>query len=371
MLISSSARTFKPNALRLGFVPLVDMAPLAVAKEFGLFSAAGVDVELVREPGWATVRDKLVLGRELHGAHALAGLAFAASYGIDCVARHCLTGFVINRHGNGVTLSRQLWDQGIRTMAEIPKAVSQGAHSKLRLGIVHSASSHHFLLRSLLGRSGLMLDRDAEIVTLPPELMPSALERGTIDGFCAGEPWNSVAIDSGTGFCVATSPELCFAHPEKILLVSADFAEQRHEEHLALIAALKVAVRLCDDESERDGIVKLLSRPEYLDIDRSIIANSLGGVFHRGFDQYAGAEAIHTFSGDDVNRPSSDKADLIVGQLRDCGLLPEGVHQSGPKPSEIFRADLYDAPTPTPVDPPTSKRRTAPLISNQVIENTP
>ena len=57
----SSQNSARQNApIRLGYVPLIDVAPLIVAKEFGLFAERGLSVELVREPGWATVRDKLV-----------------------------------------------------------------------------------------------------------------------------------------------------------------------------------------------------------------------------------------------------------------------------------------------------------------------
>ena len=69
------------GALRLGFIPLVDCAPLPVAHEKGFFAAEGLDVSLVREVSWATVRDKVAVGA-LHGAHMLAPLAIAASLGI-------------------------------------------------------------------------------------------------------------------------------------------------------------------------------------------------------------------------------------------------------------------------------------------------
>ncbi len=49
-------------ALRLGFVPLTDCAPFVIANELGLFAKYGLRVELSRELGWATIRDKVIHG---------------------------------------------------------------------------------------------------------------------------------------------------------------------------------------------------------------------------------------------------------------------------------------------------------------------
>ena len=67
----------KSKPLRIGFVPLVDAAPFIMARELGLFSKYNLNVELRREPGWATIRDKILYG-DLHAAHALAVMPFAA-----------------------------------------------------------------------------------------------------------------------------------------------------------------------------------------------------------------------------------------------------------------------------------------------------
>src|SRR5882672_4939688 len=93
--------------LRLGFVPLCDCAPLVMAQELGLFEKHGLRVHLSREPGWATVRDKII-HRELDAAHALAPMVFAASLGLGSARADCLTGLVLNLNGNALTLAQSL-----------------------------------------------------------------------------------------------------------------------------------------------------------------------------------------------------------------------------------------------------------------------
>ena len=106
-------RLLRRQPLRLGYVPLCDAAPLLMAQELGLFAKHGLRVELRREVGWATVRDKLIY-RELDAAHAPAGMVFAATLGLGSIPVPCLTALVLNLQGNAITLSETLWRAGVR-----------------------------------------------------------------------------------------------------------------------------------------------------------------------------------------------------------------------------------------------------------------
>ena len=50
------------HPLCIGFIPLVDAAPLIVAVDKGFAAAEGLEVTLVREVSWSNVRDKLNIG---------------------------------------------------------------------------------------------------------------------------------------------------------------------------------------------------------------------------------------------------------------------------------------------------------------------
>src|SRR6185503_2622643 len=43
--------------LTVGFIPLLDCAPIIAAVEQGFAAAEGLDVKLVRETSWANIRD--------------------------------------------------------------------------------------------------------------------------------------------------------------------------------------------------------------------------------------------------------------------------------------------------------------------------
>ena len=120
----------KSKPLRIGFVPLVDAAPLIMAHELGLFSKYNLNVELRREPGWATIRDKILYG-DLHAAHALAVMPFAATLGLGSSASDCVTGLILNLNGNAITLSNDLRQRGVRDAKTMRSEIERSRGRKI------------------------------------------------------------------------------------------------------------------------------------------------------------------------------------------------------------------------------------------------
>ena len=66
---TASGSTARVRSLRVGFLSLTDAAPFVVAQELGHFARHDLRVQLSREIGWATIREKIIYG-ELDAAHA-------------------------------------------------------------------------------------------------------------------------------------------------------------------------------------------------------------------------------------------------------------------------------------------------------------
>src|SRR5438128_6989923 len=169
--------------LRLGFVPLTDCAPLAMAQELGLFRKYGLRVNLRRELGWATIRDKIIYG-ELDAAHALAAMPVAATLGLSSIRCDCLTGLVLNLHGNAITLANDLRKRGVCDGASLRKLILESRKEKtFTFAAVAPYSSHLFLLRTWLASHGIAPGQDVRIVIVPPPQMVANLKAGHLDGF--------------------------------------------------------------------------------------------------------------------------------------------------------------------------------------------
>ena len=260
--------------LSIAFLPLTDCAILAVAKEQGFAEEEGIDLTLVRDTSWATVRDRLVYG-QVQGAHMLAPLAVGVTLGLSEHKAKLISPFKLGLNGNLVILSRHLAaslpGQRAERIADPAKA-AQDIAAAFRtatgrvpvLGVVHRFSSHALMLRYWLASADLLPDRDYSLRILPPSLMGDALASGEIDGFCAGEPWGTVAVAAGAGEVVAVGARIWQRGVEKLLTLRSDWASEHAETVDALLRACDRAAAWCDTPNNRDALAQLLARDAYV-----------------------------------------------------------------------------------------------------------
>ncbi len=294
---------------------------MVMAEELGLFAKHGLEVELSREVGWATIRDKVIYG-ELDAAHALAPMVFAATLGLGSAQSDCLTGLVLSLGGNGITVAKKLWN-AVDSRLEIRRS------EPLVFGIPFLHSAHHFLLRSWL-RSQRVSSERVRLVVVPPPQMPANLKGDNLDGYCAGEPWNLMAVAAGFGTIAATSEKIAPEHPEKILMTRREFAESRAEEHERLILALLEACQFCAAPENRDYIVATLAGPQYLNLSETTLRDGLA--------QWQVCKKTFT---PDAHEPSHDKAAWVLEQMNESGLLPDRAVFRSAAVARIFRADIF------------------------------
>lgn len=339
------AQRFSSSPLRIGFLALTDAAPFVVAQERNLFERHGIEVELSREVGWATIREKIIYG-ELDAAHAPAPMLWATRAGIDSVACPVLTALILNHNGNAITLSNRLWADGIRdsdTLRE--EARRRSGERKLTFGVVYHYSSHHLLLRHFLRRAGINPDRDVRIVVVPPAQMFRNLSAGTIDGFCSGEPYNTVAVKGQIGW-IADWSAAHASTPEKVLMATERFAFNRPQEHLALVAALHAACQWAEHPSNRAELVELLARSEYINQSVDSFLPALSGEINCGHGRHEISADFISFARNGANAPTLACAQTIQRELVEGGILPASLDRD--MPHRLFREDLFRQATHSP-----------------------
>ena len=80
-MIAPESRERATGEVRIGFIPLSDVAPLAVAAALGFAEQEGLKLSLLRETSWATLRDRMAVG-VIDAAHMLAPMPIAANLGL-------------------------------------------------------------------------------------------------------------------------------------------------------------------------------------------------------------------------------------------------------------------------------------------------
>lgn len=337
--------------LRLGFLPLTDCSVLIAAQERGFFEKYDLHVQLQREVSWANIRDRVAFG-ELDAAHMLAPMPLAATLGIDGLGIPMLTAMSLGLNGSAITLSNRLM-QAIREQfpehthssplrATGLKALHTQLQRKLVLGCVYPFSQHYYLLRAWLQDGGFDLTTEVDIQIMPPSHMVQALETGQIDGYCAGEPWNQIAVQQGIGWVAASSYDLMHNGPEKVLGVTKAWAEAHPDTHLALISALLEAALWLDDARNRLVFAETLAKPEYLDVPIMSLCAPLQGYY-----RYAPHEPeryipdFHVFARYAANVPWHTQGEYFLKRMQEAGQLRQNFTQAHEVLREVYRVDLY------------------------------
>jgi nitrate/nitrite transport system substrate-binding protein len=340
--------------LTLGFMPLTDCAPLAVALEKGYFARHGLDVALSRQMSWASIRDKLVAGA-LDGAHMLAAMPLATTLGLGEVRKPLLTALSLDLNGNAVTVSRDLHRRlvaaGPVAAADRPKlnaalaalvSTDRAAGRRpLRFAMVFPFSTHNYLLRYWLAAGGIHPDRDIHLSVVPPPYMVEALRSGDIDGYCVGEPWNEQAVAAGVGRSLLTDYDIWNNHPEKVLGVSREWAERHPNTHKALLMALLEAAEWIDRPENRLEVVEIISAEEYVNAPADVVKMSMTGFFRYGEDEEpVPSPDFNVFFRYAATFPWQSHAVWFLTQMVRWGQIAEPLDLRK-LAEEVYRPDLY------------------------------
>ena len=261
--------------IRLGFIPLIDAAPLVVAHECGYFADEGLHVSLERQIGWANVRDKLAFGH-LDASHALLGLPLASVLQPETQGEELVSVLALSSGGNAITLSRQLTEAGVNSAATLARWIHDPhADRPPVFAHVFGCSMHHYLLRDWLDAAGIHPDVDVRLCVIPPSQMTRQLAAGQLDGFCVGEPWNTLAAREGCGDVVCPTTDILPAHPEKVLATTRRWAHDNAAALTPLIRAILRACQYCNDPNNLESLADLLAQPKYVGVDVSTLRASL------------------------------------------------------------------------------------------------
>jgi ABC-type nitrate/sulfonate/bicarbonate transport system substrate-binding protein len=297
------------SALRVGFVPLIDAAPLIAAREMGHFADERVDVSLHRQIGWGNVRDKLTFGH-LHASHALLGMAPLSVLGTEQFVEPLVAIAGLSAGGNAIALSRRLVAMGVTSPDALARLVRQRQGKPLVFAHVFSCSTHHYLLRDWLGSAGIDPDADVHLCVLPPPQMVRQMAEGFLDGFCVGEPWAAVAAHEQHGATVAATTILVPDHPEKVLAVSRHWLSANRSAAERMVRAVLRGCAFCADPAHAIELARMLSLPRYLDVPQSLLESTLAVAV--GFRSWTAATTF----------PSATHAAWLLDLMRKWGHVP-------------------------------------------------
>jgi nitrate/nitrite transport system substrate-binding protein len=364
-------RAVEKPQLRLGFIKLTDMVPLAIAYERGYFEDEGLFVTLEPQANWKVLLDRVIDG-ELDGAHMLAGQPIAATIGYGTRAE-VVTAFSMDLNGNATTVSNEVWalmrrsiptdEQGrpvrpVRADALRPVVDRFRAEGKpFRMAMVFPVSTHNYELRYWLAAGGIhpgyyapndvsgQLQADVLISVTPPPQMPATLEAGTVHGYSVGEPWNQQAIFRRIGVPIVTDYEIWKNNPEKVFGVTKAWADRYPNTHLAVVKALIRAAMWLDENggANRSEAARIISRAHYVGADYAVIANSMTGTFEYEKGEVREMPDFNVFFRYHATYPYYSDAVWYLTQMRRWGQIAEAKPDAWYEDvaRRVYRPDVY------------------------------
>ncbi|MBD2260931.1 CmpA/NrtA family ABC transporter substrate-binding protein [Pseudanabaena sp. FACHB-2040] len=361
----------KPN-LAVGYVPVNDCAPFAIAWKKGFFRKYGLNVRLSREASWATSRDGVVFGR-LDASPVVSGAVTNARTGAEG-ARHAplCAAMTVHRHGNAMTMSKAMWEAGVRPWHEYNGNLDafsrdfQGyfnsvPDSQRVLAVVLSSAIYEYFLRYLIAAAGINPSEDFRIIIVPPPQMVVNMRIGAMQTYMVAEPWNTRAIagNEGIGFTFAQGREIWRGHPDRVLAVQESFINENPKTYRSLVKAMIEACRYCSDPQNRQEVTELISERSFTGAKPNVTGPAIKGNYNYGgfddrqrvidkpdettifFDMPEELKAIGGVENDHSPFLWQSQSLWLMTQAARWGQIPEFPRNAEEIARQAWRTDLY------------------------------
>lgn len=357
----------KPN-LTIGFVPVNDCAPFAVAWEKGLFRKYGLNVQLSREASWGNSRDGLIFGR-LDASPVVSGAVTNARLGAEGARSFPLcAALTIHRHGNALTMNQKLWNGGIRpwhtyggdleSFGQTLSAYWQKSPLNERVwAVVLSSSIYEYFVRYLVAAAGLNPIEELRLIITPPPQMVSNMRIDAMQAYMVAEPWNTRAItgNEGIGFTFAQGREIWRGHPDRVLAVRESFITNYPKTYRSIVKAMIEACQYCSEPANRAEVAKIISQRSFTGAKIEFTEPGIVGNYnYGGFDNQPrikdSLETTLFFDlPPDVSAVANDHSTFLwqsqglwlVTQAARWGQIPEIPQNVEEVVRQAWRTDLY------------------------------
>jgi len=278
--------------VKLGYVPIVESAPLIIAQEKGFFAKHGMtEVELSKQASWGAARDNVEIGAAgggIDGGQWQMPMPHLISEGIITKGNAKIPMYLLaqlNTHGNGIAVASKWEGKGINLkLAQGEKIVSQLKSSGNLFKAAHTFPhvNQDFWIRYWLGAGGINPDGDINLIPVPSAQTVANMKTGTMDAFSTGDPWPYRIVKDKIGYMAALTAEIWKNHPEEYLAIRADWVDKNPKATKALLKGVMEAQQWLDNFDNREEAAKILAGRNYFNLPVDILAETFQGKYDMG-----------------------------------------------------------------------------------------
>jgi bicarbonate transport system substrate-binding protein len=273
---------------KLGYIPIVESAPLIVAKEKGFFAKYGMtDVEVSKQANWGAARDNVKIGAGgggIDGGQWQMPMPYLISEGIitDNTKLPMYVLCQLNTQGNGIAIANKHQGKNIGLKLQgkgdfFSQLKSSG--TRFKAAYTFPKANQEFWIRYWLAAGGIDPDTEVELLTVPAAQTVADMKRGAMDAFSTGDPWPYRIVSDGTGFMAALTAEMWKDHPEEYFAMRKDWVEKNPKATKALLKGIMEAQQWCDDFNNREELARILSQRQYFSVPKDVLLEPLMGKY--------------------------------------------------------------------------------------------
>ncbi|MBD2460220.1 ABC transporter substrate-binding protein [Oscillatoria sp. FACHB-1407] len=280
------------TAIKLGYIPIVESAPLIVAQVKGFFAKYGMtQVEVSKQASWAAARDNVTIGSQgggIDGGQWQMPMPHLITEGIitngNKIPMYVLA--QLNTQGNGIAIAGTHTGKGLglnlSNAADYVKGFQATSGRKFKAAYTFPNANQDFWIRYWFAAGGVDPDQDIDLLAVPSAETVQGMRNGTMDAFSTGDPWPYRIVADGIGFLATLTSEMWKFHPEEYLAIRADWVDANPKATKALLKAIMEAQQWCDKPENRAELVQIVAGRNFFNIPKEILEAPYNGKYTMG-----------------------------------------------------------------------------------------
>jgi bicarbonate transport system substrate-binding protein len=288
---TSTGEAPEVTAVKLGYLPIVEAAPLIIAKEKGFFAKYGMtDVDISKQANWGAARDNVKIGSAaggIDGGQWQMPMPYLISEGIitngEKIPMYVL--LQLNTQGNAIAVAGKHKGKGLTLKSDQMKTLfdqMKSGGTRFKAAYTFPKANQEFWIRYWLAANGVNPDTDIELLTVPAAQTVANMKTGSMDAFSTGDPWPYRIVKEEIGFIPAITAEIWKAHPEEYVAMRADWVDKNPKATKAMLKAVMEAQQWCDNFDNREELVQIVSGKNYFGVSKDVLLEPMMGKYDMG-----------------------------------------------------------------------------------------
>jgi bicarbonate transport system substrate-binding protein len=288
------ATTPEVTTAKLGFIAIVESAPLIIAKEKGFFARHGMTgVEVSKQASWGAARDNIEIGSAgggIDGGQWQMPMPHLISEGLITKGNRKIPLVLLAQlctQGNGIAIAKKHEGKGFsldlaRSGAGDYIREMQNSGTPFKAAYTFPRVNQDFWIRYWLAAGGVNPDTELNLLAVPASQTVANMRTGTMDGFSTGDPWPYRIVKDGIGFLAAMTAQIWPAHPEEYFAMRKDWMQQYPKAAKAILKAIIEAQRWCDDPKNKEELIAILAQRSFFNVPTDFLRGPYNGEYVLG-----------------------------------------------------------------------------------------